>query len=195
MPTLLFGILFYQTPGVLGLDAFPATFRGSLLLLLSVGTFGIPSLLIYYLFRSRFIPSLYLEDRLDRRLPYLLTGLIYSGLTILFATRMQLISETSPEIAIILGSITTSILLVGIISLYWKISAHSVGIGGVLGTLIAITIKFGETDLIFILVLLTAITGLVMSARLYLNAHTIAQVNAGLLMGITVSILSVWLLI
>ncbi len=195
MPTLLFGILFFQAPGVLGLDAFSARFRGSLLILITVGTFGIPSILIYYLFRSGYIPSLYLDDRLDRRLPYFVTGLIYSALTFLFASRMQLISETSPEISVILGSITLSILLVGVVSLYWKISAHSVGIGGVLGTLIAITLKFGETDLIFILALLTGLAGLIMSARLHLNAHTLMQVNTGLLLGIVVGILAIWLLI
>ena len=193
MPTLLFGILFFQVPGVLGLDAFPAGFRSSLLLLITVGTFGVPAILIYYLFRSGFIPSLYLEERLDRRLPYLLTGIIYSVLTILFATRMQLVSDTSPQIAVILGGITVSIWLVGIISLYWKISAHSVGIGGVLGTLITITVKLGETDLIFLLVLFVGLAGLLMSARLYLNAHTLAQVNLGLLMGLIISVLAVWL--
>lgn len=195
MPTLLFGILFFQVPGVLGLDAFPARFRGSLLVLITVGTFGIPSILIYYLFRSGYIPSLYLDNRLDRRLPYFLTSIIYSVLTFLFATRMQLVSETSPEISVILGSITTSILLVGIISLYWKISAHSVGIGGVLGSLISITVKFGETDLILVLALLIGLAGLVMSARLHLNAHTLAQVNVGLLIGLVVSMLAVSLLI
>ncbi len=195
MPTFLFGILFFQTPGVLGLDAFSAGFRGSLLVLITVGTFGIPSILIYYLFKSGYIPSLYLDNRLDRRLPYFVTSIIYSALTFLFATRMQLVSETSPEIAVILGSITLSILLVGIISLYWKISAHSVGIGGVLGTLIATTLKFGETDLIFFLVIFTGLSGLIMTARLHLNAHTLMQVNMGLLLGISISILSVWWLV
>ncbi|MCY7357082.1 MAG: hypothetical protein LH609_06365 [Rudanella sp.] len=195
MPTLLFGILFFQAPGVLGLDAFPASFKGSLLVLITVGTFGIPSIFIYYLFKSGYIPSLYLDNRLDRRLPYFVTGIIYSALTFLFATRMQLVSETSPEITVLLGSITLSILIVGIISLYWKISAHSVGIGGVLGTLIAITLKCGETDLIFFLALFMGLAGLIMSARLHLNAHTLMQVNMGLLLGIFISILSVWFLL
>jgi hypothetical protein len=195
MPTLLFGILFFQAPGVLGLDAFPAGFRGSLLVLITVGTFGIPAILLYYLFKSGYIPSLYLDNRLDRKLPYFVTGIIYSALTFLFATRMQLVSETSPEISVLLGSITLSILLVGLISLYWKISAHSVGIGGVLGALIAITLKFGEADLIVFSTLFTGLAGLIMSARLHLNAHTLMQVSMGLLLGISVSVLSVWLLL
>ena len=39
----------------------------------------------------------------------------------------------APEIGILIGSIAVSILLVGLISLSWQISAHSVGIGGVVG--------------------------------------------------------------
>lgn len=194
MPTLLFGILFFLTPGVMGLDAFSSGFRGSLLVLIAVGTFGIPSILIYFLFRSGYIGSLYLDDRLDRRMPYLFTAIVYAAVTFLFADRLQLVSDTSPEIAVVLGSITVSILLVALISLYWKISAHSVGIGGVLGTLMAVTLRFGETDLILILALLTGLAGLIMSARLHLNAHTLAQVNGGLLLGIVVSVGAVWLL-
>jgi hypothetical protein len=192
MPTLLFGVLFFMTPGVLGLDAFSKELRGSLLILITVGTFGVPVLFIYLMVRSGLIPNLYLDNRLDRRLPYLFTAGIYAFVTFLFASRLQLISETSPEIAIILGSITFSILLVGLISLYWKISAHSVGIGGVLGTLMAVTVKFGESDLVLILALFTFLSGLTMSARLHLNSHTLLQVNTGLLMGLILSVLTVW---
>lgn len=195
MPTLLFGVLFFITPGVLGLDAFSPGLRGSLLILIAVGTFGVPAILMYLLVRSGLIPDLYLDNRLDRRLPYLFTAGIYAFVTFLFANRLQLISETSPEIAILLGSITLSILLVGLTSLYWKISAHSVGIGGVLGTLIAITVKFGESDLVLILALFTFLAGLIMSARLHLNSHTLLQVNVGLLTGITLSMLTVWFLL
>lgn len=191
MPTILFGILFFQTPGVLGLDAFSTTLRGSLLMLITVGTFGVPTIVILFLLRGGYIPSLHLDNRLDRRLPYLLTALVYAGVTFMFAFQMQLISDTAPEIAVILSSITLSMLLVGIISLYWKISAHGVGIGGVLGTLMAVTVKFGETDLILFLALLTGLAGLILSARLHLNAHTPAQVGAGFMLGLLVSALTV----
>ncbi|WP_345265048.1 hypothetical protein [Nibrella viscosa] len=194
MPTLLFGILLFQVPGVIGLDAFSERARLSLLLLIAIGTFGVPALLIYYLYRQGLLSSLHMDDRSERRLPYLITGLIYTFLTFLFAFRMQLVSETAPEVAIILGSITVSILLVGLISLFWKISAHSVGIGGSLGALLGIMLKFSATDLFLSLVALTILAGLVASARLHLNAHTPAQIGTGLALGLTVSLVTVvWL--
>lgn len=191
MPTLLFGILLFQVPAVVGVDAFTTPLRLSLLSLIAVGTFGLPALLIFLLYRAGYLRNLTLDDRADRHLPYLLTGLVYSGLTYLFARRMQLVSEVAPEISVVLGSITISILLVALISLSWKISAHGVGIGGALGALVGIMGKFGETDLFWIVLAFVLLTGLLASARLHLNAHTPAQISAGLGLGLLVSLSAV----
>jgi hypothetical protein len=195
MPTFLFGILLYLAPSILGVDSFSGTLRISLLILIFIGTFGVPSLLIYYLFRSGYVRSLQLDTLDDRRLPYFLTAIVYTGLTFLFAFRMQLLSSIAPGIAILLGSITLSILLVGLISIYWQISAHSVGIGGVVGIVAGIITKFGETDLVLVLAALIMLTGMVASARLRLNAHTPAQIGAGLMLGLSTSMMTVFWLI
>jgi hypothetical protein len=100
MPTFLFGILLYLAPSILGVDSFSGTLRISLLILIFIGTFGVPSLLIYYLFRSGYVRSLQLDTLDDRRLPYFLTAIVYTGLTFLFAFRMQLLSSIAPGIAI-----------------------------------------------------------------------------------------------
>ncbi len=195
MPTLLFGLLLFQVPSVLGMDAFSGSLRLSLLVLIFVGTFAVPSLLIYYLFRSGYVQSLYLNTLADRRLPFFLTALIYLFLAYLFTFRMEGISSLAPEIGILIGGIAVSILLVGIISLSWQISAHSVGIGGVVGVIGSMMLRFGVTDLFFPMLLLVLLTGLIISARLQLNAHTPAQVGAGLALGLTVSLMTVyWLL-
>ncbi len=195
MPTLLFGLLLFQAPGVVGLDAFSNSLRLSLLVLIFIGTFAVPSLLIYYLFRSGYIGSMQLDTLADRRLPYFLTALIYTVLTYLFAYQMQLVSVVAPEIAVMLGSIALSILLVGIVSLYWQISAHGVGIGGVLGGIGGLVLKFGLSELFSSLVILVLLAGFIASARLKLNAHTPAQIVAGLALGLVVSVGAVWWLV
>ncbi len=195
MPTWLFGVLIWLSPGVLGLDVFSPTLRLSVGIILFVGTFGVPALLIYYLYRTRLITSLYLENRADRKLPYFLTACVYAGLTYTFRFRMSLLSDSSPEIAVVLGSITVSILLVGIVSLWWKISAHSVGVGGAVGTLLAVMTTVGDPALFWPALGSVLLAGLVGSARLALHAHTLAQVLAGLGLGIVVSAsVVVWLL-
>ncbi|WP_342748899.1 hypothetical protein [Spirosoma oryzae] len=191
MPTLLFGILLFQAPYTVGVDVFSASVRGSLLILIFIGTFAVPSLLIYYLFRSGYVQSLYLNTLADRRLPYFLTAAIYTGVTVFFGFRMELVSDIAPQIAILLGSVTVSILLVGLISLYWQISAHSVGIGGVVGTLAGMAVRHSTIELVPTLAAIIAIAGLVLSARLHLNAHTTGQTTAGLLLGLLVSLSAV----
>lgn len=195
MPTFVFGVLLFQVPGVLGVDGFPATWRLSLLVLIFVGTFGVPALLIYYLYRSGYVQTLYLTTLADRRLPFFLTAVVYTFLTFLFAFRMELISTVAPEIAVLLGSITLSILLVGLISLYWQISAHSVGLSGGVGILAGILLKLGQTDLFIPLLLSVLLTGLVGSARLKLNVHTPAQIGAGVVLGLGVSLGAVFWLV
>lgn len=194
MPTFVFGVLLFQVPNVLGVDVFSATLRLSLLVLIFIGTFGVPALLIYYLYRSGYVQTLHLTTLTDRRLPFFLTALIYTFLTFLFAFRMELISTVAPEIAVLLGSISLSILLVGIISLYWQISAHSVGMSGVVGIIAGIMLKFSQTELFVPLLLSILLTGFVGSARLKLNAHTPAQIGVGVVLGLCVSLVAVlWL--
>lgn len=195
MPTFVFGILLFQVPNVLGVDVYAPTIRLSLLVLIFVGTFGVPALLIYYLYRSGLVQTLQLTTLADRRLPFFLTALVYMLLTYLFSFKMDLISTIAPEIGVLLGSIALSILLVGIISLYWQISAHSVGISGVVGILAGVMLKFSLTELFAPLLLSVLLAGLVGSARLRLNAHNPAQIGAGVVLGLIVSLVAVFWLV
>ena len=73
-------------------------------------------------------------------------------------------------------------------SLYWKISAHAAGISGTLGALIGIVIKFGSYELFYPIIAVILIGGLLIAARLHLNAHTPAQVIAGSFLGLIISL-------
>ena len=195
MPTWLFGLLVWVAPARLNVDTYSMGVRVSLLVLIFVGTFTVPSLLIFYLYRLGLLRDMTMPYRADRRLPYLFTGLIYTVVTYLFAFRMSLFSDTSPGVAVVLGSITLSILLVGLINAFWKISAHSVGIGGVLGTVLVLLVKHGDQDLFLPFVGLVVLSGLVGTARLQLDAHTPGQVFGGLGLGLLVSGLAVFYLV
>ncbi|MCY7353040.1 MAG: hypothetical protein LH606_20685 [Cytophagaceae bacterium] len=199
MPTLLFATVFYQAPSVIrnlsyfnesaSVDVGPIriTIVAGLLWLLFLYTFLVPVLVIYWLHRLGFVQSLTLETRRDRNLPYLVTAGIYSSLTFFFVYRLPQL----PEVALLLGSVAFSVALVAAITIFWKISAHAVGIGGVLGALTGLLLRFGETGLFWPLLGTIVLTGLVLSARLHLNAHTPEQMGGGLLLGIIVSLTAV----
>ena len=80
------------------------------------------------------------------------------------------------------------ILFVALISFWWQISAHAAGVGGVVGAMAGVMVKFGETALFMPLLFSMILAGYVIGARLQLNAHTPKQVWSGLLLGVLISL-------
>lgn len=70
-----------------------------------------------------------------------------------------------------------------LISYYWKISAHMVGIGGATGFIIALSLFWGA-DIKFFLLLAILLSGVVGSSRLALNEHYPLQIYTGYVVGI-----------
>lgn len=191
LTTYLFAILFLITPDLVGVSALELPAIGSLLLLLFLNTFVAPSLVIYYMYKFGVTSTLHVDDLAERRLPYIASIIIYAIATYLFGYKLQQIAELAPQIAILLCSATISLILVFVVSLFWKISAHATGFGGMVGALICLLLRFDESMLLYPLLLAIIVTGIVMSARLYLNAHTPGQVLAGLFSGLLVSSVTV----
>jgi membrane-associated phospholipid phosphatase len=73
-------------------------------------------------------------------------------------------------------------LVAAIVSYFWKISIHLIGIGGVTGMISALSVKYG-IDLLNLQILLLMISGLTASARLYLGEHNPKQVYTGFIFG------------
>jgi len=182
MPIYLFLLLFWLSPSMMGVSNDDIRYR--ILLLLVVCTFLIPMLSTYMLYRLGSIKSLLMEDRSDRVFPFISTTLFYMLTTYLFIKQLAMLHL----ITIILSGITVSLLLVTVISFFWKISAHSVGIAGITGFLIGIYYQYAAVEYFYPMLLVILIAGLLMSARLYLNAHTPAQVLAGTLLGFAVGL-------
>jgi len=134
---------------------------------------------VLFLKKKGLISSIYLETTEERKLPYLLT-VIYYIILYYFLKELSL-----PPILylIFLGSILASIFTL-IINLKWKISAHMIGMGGIVGSLIGISERL-SIDLNYILMTSFLISGMVGTARLYLNAHNPPQIFAGFLLGLS----------
>jgi hypothetical protein len=190
MSTWIFFTFFFCCPSVVGVDALlPA--RLYLLGFICAVTFFLPSVLTYYLYRFGYIKDLILSNLLDRRLPYLLTILVYAASSYFFGRTFEPIASMAPQIAVILGSITVSVIITAAVSLRWQISAHGLGIGGALGFIASVYLKNNEDNLWLPLSLAIIATGAVISARLRLNAHTPAQAWAGVCVGLILSVLTV----
>jgi hypothetical protein len=190
MPTFLFLLLFSLAPTAIGAESLGLMFQVLFIGFTFFYTFLLPAYFIYLMKRWGIIGSLKLENLRDRRWPYFITATIYAILGYIIYSKNSMLFPC----AYILWSIAAVIFVVAIISLWWQISAHAAGIGGMIGAMAGIMLQFGENDLFFPLLILIFLAGLLISARLKLNAHTPAQVGAGFLLGVMLSLASVYLL-
>lgn len=68
------------------------------------------------------------------------------------------------------------------INIWWKISTHSAGAGGIIGALLAYSTLLGFNPINWLCILIL-ISGAVGSSRMLLRQHTLGQVIAGTLLG------------
>lgn len=160
------------------LTSFDTKWRISLVVFLF--SFLFPVLNIFILVKLKRIPQMTLSDQKDRTFPYVITSLFYFGLYYLF---MDTTVWPSIKLFIIGGGL--AILLTALINLRFKISAHMVGIGGLLGGIMSVSslIDFNMTGYYIAIIV---IAGLVGFARLQLEEHKPSQIYTGFLLGLFV---------
>jgi membrane-associated phospholipid phosphatase len=145
-------------------------------------TFLLPTVNALILLKLGRIKSLEMETSRERIIPYAGAVLYHFALFYLFY------SAQFPNIfqILILGA-AISIFLTLFITFKWKISAHTVGIGGIAGGMLGIIYRL-QTDLIFLFLAAILCSGMIGYARLKLNAHTPAQVYSGFALGFFVEL-------
>lgn len=78
-----------------------------------------------------------------------------------------------------------------IISIKWKISMHMAAIGGLTGTLFAISFRTGANPFWIILAVIV-VSGLIGTARLVLKKHNLQQIIAGYFLGFSILYLIIY---
>lgn len=145
-----------------------------------VTTILFPLLIITLLKRQGFIDSFQMRTKEERRLPYLITAIFYF-LTYQILHQMQLHEIYS---FYFMGA-TFLMAIVVIINIWWKISIHMVGIGGVFGMVCGLAIVL-SIDMIFLISVVALLSGIVGYARLKLNTHKSSEVYSGFLVGMVI---------
>lgn len=173
MPTYLFAFIMYYLP----MSALALTVRSRWIVLglIFFTTFIIPGMGAFVMVRSGQLDSVEMDKREQRSLPLLFTTLCYS------VTSYLLYREPAFDAIFyyVMGVVAVAVFLTYLISLFWKISAHGVGIGGGLGFLLVLNRLVPEASLAVPIAVAIVLAGAVLSARLALNAHTPEQVYAG----------------
>lgn len=175
MPT--YGV--FLTLWVSVLCLLPYGTRVTVLLLCMGITCILPLIFLSVLTHFKLVKDLHVDQREQRLLPFLFTALCY-GVAAYF-----LFYRHSPQwfVMFLVGSALTVIVL-ALINLKWKISAHMAGIGGVIALVYQIHVQgLSAFYLLWLLCIIIVVAGLLGSARMVLKRHNIWQVLAGLLVG------------
>lgn len=83
-------------------------------------------------------------------------------------------------------SIAVITLFALVVNFFWKVSLHLLGIGGVVGFILSY-IFFFKVNILIVFVIGLLISAFVAASRLRLNAHSPAQVYAGFLLGVALT--------
>ena len=172
-PVLGFVTLFLFTY----MSMLPWQFKGAVLALVLLGTVLLPRWTIYFWRRASGLELHLLRHRQNRYFPYLI-GICYYVFTLHILSRFHLPTFMS---GIIVSAIMIQVAC-AFINLFWKISTHCAGAGGVCGALVAFSLLFSFNPLWW-LCLCILLTGLVATSRMLLRQHSLGQVTAGAILG------------
>lgn len=156
----------------------PPQLQRALYIVVFIVTFVFPVLSSIALLILGQINSLEMKTVEERRLPYLLTAIYYSLGYYMLTSKVQL----PQPISIVLLGANISVVLALLVNIQWKMSVHTVGIGGIAGMLLGFS-NLLQVNILTDLIVVLLIAGLIGYARLRLNTHTPAQIYVGFTAG------------
>lgn len=148
----------------------------------------IPALFIFVLKKTGMVKDYSLSNRFERIIPYIMTCFSNSTLVYYFYSSNLYIW--------FLGvlAVPAIITLVGfLINIFWKVSAHMLAIGGLIGVTLAVCYHIKGLNPFLLFIMLFILAGCLAVSRLYLKKSTVAQVYGGFLIGVAVAFSTIWI--
>lgn len=142
----------------------------------------LPFAIISILYKLGKISDIGVNQQKDRLIPFIASIICYISFTIYLYT----VSAPIWMIAFAVGA-TIAAIITCIINLWWKISGHCTGMGGLIALSFIITaggIYAPGVNPMLLFSVIVLLAGTVGSSRLILNRHTLGQVIAGTANGI-----------
>lgn len=186
--TLLSPLLTPTYSTLLALSLSPKVFdvtgvRFKLILIVFALTCIFPMITIAVLHNFKIIKNKKLISRKERVIPYITTTLYYA-----VAVYHAIYCHEPKWLVMFFAGGALTCLISTIVNLWWKISAHMAGMGGLLALLWQINAMelevVGKPKMMLFILIAIALCGLLGTARLLLKRHTLTQVIAGFLNGL-----------
>ncbi|HMI78332.1 MAG TPA: hypothetical protein VK484_06035 [Ferruginibacter sp.] len=161
-------------------SGFSSFLKIRILLITALNTVFFPAFAILLMKGLGFIKSVFLHTQQDRIGPYLSSMIFY-----FWAARIFFKFE--PQLNPVLASFMTGVFLTtvaGLLSnIYFKISMHAMGCGGMIGILLVI-MNSNSMLMTWPLCIAFLITGIICTSRMVVSNHTPKEIYLGLLVGL-----------
>jgi hypothetical protein len=132
-----------------------------------------------------FIDSIFLKTKKDRIIPYVISNFFFFWMYLVFRNQSEIPSIfTSFFFSVFLSS---SVALIA--NIYFKISMHAIGAGGLLGLFLVILHTNTTSTITLPFVLAILITGIVCTSRMIVSNHTQKDIYLGLIFGIVCQVI------
>ncbi len=177
IPTVGFLVLFNSGTY---LSYLPVNIKAWITSIVFVCTFFIPLMFILFLRYQEIINNIRMQGRQERYLPIIITFFLFVFCFYL----IRRIDIPSMFYSFMLGGLFT-LLITFFITVWFKISIHMVGLGGLVALIIFIS-YYLKVNLSFYLIMVILFAGMTGTARLQLKAHTPVEVYSGFIMGFAV---------
>ena len=186
LATYMFGLFAFSLPA--GLDPLKEEGHLNFVFLIFCVTFLLPALNIGIFKTFGSIKSLAMEERQERIIPFSFIAILYSVVTYLFYSRTRVsFNDKLLKFFIIIDLL---VIVATLVTIFYKVSVHSMSIWGLIGIILPLNKVSEDGGLFFPTLALLVVAGLVMTARLQLNAHTPREVMVGGMLGFAISFAS-----
>ena len=190
--TYMLVLLMLVNPYLFGVNNIGDQSSKLLILQIFLSTFFIPGVAVAMLRFTGMIRSFQMESKQERIGPYVITGILYLWM---FRNFLDNPSIPTAFTSFLLGA-TIALFFAFFINIFSKISAHAVGVGGLLGMVVITMLLFSydtftilsprgtmEISMSTVLLITILVAGLVGTARLALQAHEPMDLYGGYLVG------------
>jgi len=167
------------------LNLYPWSFKLKVVALVYLFTILLPTFLIHLYRRYNGWTPIELGRKERRMVPYVISILCY--MACVYLMEQQHIPHFMASI-VIAGLVVQ--MVCALINMFWKISTHTAGIGGIAGALFVFADVFAFNP-VWWFCLLFLVAGLLGSSRMILRQHTLLQVVTGFLVGFACAVIAI----
>jgi hypothetical protein len=193
IPTYMLALLILVNPYLFGVNHIGDPVSKLLILRIFISTFFLPIVAIALMKMLGLIETLEMTDRRERIGPYIITGIFYLWL---FRNILDNPQIPTAFASFMLGAVI-GLFLAFFINIFSKISAHAVGMGGMVAMVVITMFLFSydtftiysnwlgalQFNMTVVLLLVILMAGMVGTARLGLKAHHPSEVYGGFFVG------------